>query len=95
MENRLYTGEELADRTLFIEKLLTAFADEATPFFGTLNEAETKQLRRYLEYRKATNQENWTFAAATYQMVASIDAKAQKFYEDTLRYRQLALHLGR
>lgn len=74
-----------------VDRLLDRFAQDSRPFFASLNKAEQKELRKYIDYRKATHKDNWGFSPHTVATLNSIDYRAKQFYLHNLKYQQLSL----
>ncbi|MDV2997659.1 MAG: hypothetical protein N4J56_007364 [Chroococcidiopsis sp. SAG 2025] len=74
-----------------IDRLLDRFASESKPFFANLNRSELKELRKYIDYRKASHKDNWGFSPHTVATLNSIDCRTKQFYLQHLKYQQLSL----
>ncbi len=77
-----------------IDRLLERFRSESRPFFASLSSTERKELRKYINYRKATHKDNWGFSPYTVATLNRIDQQAEQFYLQHLKYRQLELCLS-
>jgi hypothetical protein len=77
-----------------IDRLLERFGSESRPFFASLSRAERKELQKYCNYRKAAHKDNWGFSPYTVATLDSIDRRAEQFFQQNLKYRQLELCLS-
>ncbi len=75
-----------------IDRLLERFKEDSKPFFATLKSAQRKELRKYINYKKAVNQDNWSFSQFTAQTLSQMNCQAEQFYRQHLQYKQLSLN---
>jgi hypothetical protein len=76
-----------------IDWLLDRFKEDSRPFFTGLSSIQRKELRKYLNYRKASHKDNWSFSPFTVATLNQIDRQAEQFYSRSLKYKQLSLNL--
>ena len=74
-----------------IDRLQERFKPESKVFFASLSDYQRKELRKYINYKKAEHQDNWSFSGTTQRTLVLIDAVALKFYLKELKYKQLNL----
>lgn len=65
------------------------FGLRVPPIF--LRQIPSKELRKYLNFRRAEHQDNWSFSDTTYKTLVLIDSNAYQFYLTSLKYTQLRL----
>lgn len=74
-----------------MDRLLDRFKEESKPFFASLNRSQRKELRKYLDYRKAIHKDNWSFTPNTTATLDLVNHQAEQFYLQQLKYTQLKL----
>lgn len=74
-----------------IDRLLDRFKEDSKQFFKSLKSNQRKELRKYINYRKANHKDNWSFSPFTAATLAQINHQAEQFYLQQLKYTQLKL----
>lgn len=74
-----------------IDRLLDRFKLESKQFFPRLNRNQRKELRKYINYRKAEHKDNWNFSPFTAATLEQVNHRAEQFYLQHLKYTQLKL----
>lgn len=74
-----------------IDRLLDRFKEDSKPFFKNLNRNQRKELRKYINYRKAEHKDNWSFSPFTAATLEQVNHRAEQFYLQHLKYTQLKL----
>ena len=74
-----------------LDRLLERFSKDSKPFFASLNSSHRKELRKYINYKKALYQDNWSFSTFTAATLSQLNHQAEQFYWQHLRYTQLKI----
>lgn len=74
-----------------LDRLLGRFKEDSKPFFASLKSAQRKELRKYINYKKAVNPDSWSFSPFTAATLSQLNYQAEKFYLHHLRYTQLKI----
>jgi hypothetical protein len=60
-----------------IDRLLERFKEDSKPFFASLKSAQRKELRKYINYKKAVHQDNWSFSLFTAATLVQLNHQAE------------------